>query len=343
MKRVLILFYIITLNLMLNHITYASHFNEDGEGRLRTSSYSSNGSLDTKELAPQHNTSYPSVISKYLEVSFSGALRGLIPLPIEHPFDFMKTRMQANLGAKSAFNMVQEIYQQDGLKGFYAGVIPNGTRLMIKHAYRWPMMLAFPNFFDKFLPEETKTEYPSLKKFLTGGTIASFETLIICPLERLQVWLMTTYRDEKTLGNFYQQNRGNLKKELYRGLNASYPKQLVTWISFLVADEKCKALAREYTGEKELSFTTLLSVSFVVGAINAVITLPFGCIKTQMQKHNPVKSNTLISVTRQIYQNSGIKGFYAGWPVKLAQFMVRSLFTVTLFEKLEKKWNNSKL
>lgn len=343
MKRVLILFYVTVLSLMFNNITYASHLNEDGEGRLRTSSYSSNGFLDAKELTPQNNTSSSSVISRYLEVSFSGALRGLIPLPIEHPFDCMKTRMQANLGAKSAFNMVQEIYQQDGLRGFYAGVLPNGARLMIKHAYRWPMMLAFPDFYDRFLPEETKKKYPSLKKFLTGGTIASFETLIICPLERVQVWLTTTYRDKKTLGNFYQQNRGNIKKELYRGLNASYPKQLVTWISFLVADEKCKALAREYTGEKELSFKTLISVSFVVGTINAAITLPFGCIKTQMQMHNPVKNNTLMSVTRQIYQNSGIKGFYAGWPVKLAQFMVRSLFNVILFEKLEKKWNNSKL
>lgn len=341
MKRVLILFYVTALSLIFNNITCASHFNEDGEGRLRTSSYSSNSSLDAKELTFQNNTSSPSVISKYLEVSFLGALRGLIPLPIEHPFDCLKTLMQANLGAKSAFNMVQEIYQQDGLKGFYAGVIPNGARLMIKQAYRWPMMLAFPNFYDKFLPEETKKEYPSLKKFLTGGTIASFETLIISPFERLKVWIMTSYRDEKTLGNFYQQNRGNLMKELYRGLNASYPKQLVTWISFLVADEKCKALAREYTGEKELSFKTLLSVSFVVGAINAAITLPFGCIKTQMQMHNSVKSNTLMSVTTQIYQNNGIKGFYAGWPVKMAQFMLRSVFTVTLFEKLEKKWNNS--
>lgn len=46
------------------------------------------------------------------------------------------------------------------------------------------MMILIPNFYLGILPEKLRTT--ALYKTMTGITIALFESLIICPLERLK-------------------------------------------------------------------------------------------------------------------------------------------------------------
>ena len=116
---------------------------------------------------------------------------GLFGLPIEHPFDVVKTRYQANPEEGSIRSVANKIYSTNGLKGFYSGAVPNAMRLAGKQMYRWPMMLGFPPFFKETLPKDFRTKYPSSIKIATGLTIASLETFVICPLERLKVYLMT--------------------------------------------------------------------------------------------------------------------------------------------------------
>lgn len=276
-------------------------------------------------------------LEKYLEASFLGAGRGLMGLPIEHPFDCIKTKLQANLSETSAIGVARNIYKNEGIRGYYSGALPNATRLTIKQFYRWPMMLAFPNFFDSVLPLESEHK-PIAKKVMTGLSIASFETLIICPLERLKVLLMTSLKEEKSIRHFYEKNNGKITSELYRGLNASYPRQVVSWVTFLASDSKFRSMAQNYKGSENLSFLDLLCVSSVVGVTNTLFTQPFDCAKTQLQKASPLEGLNLLNAFKSIYSKNGVSGLYAGWQVRMMQYIIQSGFTVTILDKLEKKW-----
>jgi hypothetical protein len=202
------------------------------------------------------------------------------------------------------------------------------------------MMLGFPPFFQKKLPQSIKTEYPSSVKVATGLSIASFEALIINPLERLKVYLMTNQKQGNKITTFFRQHQGKLLPEMSRGLGALYLKQISSWVSFLVADEKVKKWERQNTGTQQLSFFSLMKVSFIVGGINTVANMPFDMLKTTLQKQNYVVNEGLFKTATRVIREHGIKGMYAGWPVRMSQYMIQSAFTVTVLEKLEFSWKS---
>mmetsp|Transcript_15212 Transcript_15212/g.2179 ORF Transcript_15212/g.2179 Transcript_15212/m.2179 type:complete len:93 (+) Transcript_15212:318-596(+) len=85
-----------------------------------------------------------------------------------------------------------QMYKQFGFfKGIYAGYFPSLFRVMSKQFYRFPMMMYFPNKFKELYSQETQRKYDGIHKISAGMLIASIETVIICPLERIKVHLMT--------------------------------------------------------------------------------------------------------------------------------------------------------
>lgn len=72
-------------------------------------------------------------------------LRAVIGLPYEHPLETIKTVMQNELTKGSIYNTVRFIYRErGGLAGLYSGLIPNTARIILKTAYRIPLMLKLP-------------------------------------------------------------------------------------------------------------------------------------------------------------------------------------------------------
>lgn len=89
------------------------------------------------------------------------------------------------------------------------------TRCVLKNSYRYPLMVGLPSFYRDNLPEIIRKK-KSLLKFLTGTSIAIFESLITCPVERLKVYFMTT-SDKISYREFFKMYENNLFKELFRG------------------------------------------------------------------------------------------------------------------------------
>jgi hypothetical protein len=278
--------------------------------------------------------------AKYVEASAVGAARGLMGLPLEHPLDVIKTQSQASLAEKSTWRVANRIYQAHGVMGFYSGAIPNGTRLAIKQAYRYPMMLSLPGFFQNQLPANVSSKYKDAIPTATGLTIASFETFFICPLERLKVFLITKEAKKNQLRQFFQMYKKQLPSELYRGIGAVYGRQISTWVSFLVSDKRVKDWERARTQTKQLSFESLMKVSFIVGTFNTIANLPFDVAKTNLQKSDPLENKGLFKTLGKIYQMHGVSGLYAGWKPRMLQYMLQSAFTVTILDRLESSWKN---
>lgn len=205
----------------------------------------------------------------YVNVSLVGALRGGICLIVEHPLESIKTQWQDNSSVKSSKEIVKNIYNQKGLIGFYRGFIPNFFRVTSKHFYRWPLMIFFPRFYEKNLSENTQTKYPGLVKILTGLSIANLEILILCPLDRIKIFLMTTQpSNTPKLKKFYCVHKNNLIYELYRGIEPSFWRYNVSWVSFLYLDNKFKRVFRNHKQSEKLNFLDLFIISILVGAGN---------------------------------------------------------------------------
>jgi hypothetical protein len=285
-------------------------------------------------------SSTETTFKQYMDASIYGAMRGLAGLPIEHPFDACKTFWQANPGYESSLKVVQAVYQRGGIKGFYSGAIPNSIRLAGKQIYRWPMMLAFPPFFKSILPEKTAEHFPSAPKICTGFAIANFEVFLITPLERFKVWYITQNPNEKKIRFLFSAEKSTGAAAIcFKGLNAVWARQVISWVSFLAADAKFKEIERKkYPDYKELPFYSLMKVSVLVGGINTLCNMPFDVVKTQLQQANPIQNAGIFATMERLVKQYGVRALYRGWPIRMAQYIIQSAFTVTLLEKLERNW-----
>ena len=82
-----------------------------------------------------------------------GLIRTCLGFPLEHPFDSIKTQWQAKPHYRHEFAIAKDIYARKGVwQGFYAGSLPNLTRCLLKNTYRYPLMVALPNFYKDVLP-----------------------------------------------------------------------------------------------------------------------------------------------------------------------------------------------
>lgn len=306
--------------------------------KYSTSSLRTIGPYLTIFLGKSMTQSIDNPYALYFQASLAGALRGVFGLAFEHPFDTVKTRCQANPAEASIKKVTSQIMEAHGVGGFYSGCIPNGMRVMIKQAYRWPMMMVFPQFFKEHLPEKLQVQYPASAKLATAVSIANLETFIICPLERLKVHLMTLDHKNKGITEFYIHHRKHLGREMIRGIHAVYLRQITSWASFLLTDEKMKNWERRRIQKEELPFFSLMKVSLVVGAVNTAVNMPFDFVKTQMQKAEHVNERSVIAVIKRVYQTNGARALYAGWQVRMVQYMIQSVFTVPLLDYFERTY-----
>ncbi|CAF1155144.1 unnamed protein product [Rotaria magnacalcarata] len=272
-----------------------------------------------------------------------GVSRTIGGLPLEHPLDTIRTRWQANpTQSRNALQVIREIYASKGFLGFYSGAIPNTTRRAVKQTYRWPMMLFFPNFYrDHVLSVRVYQNYPRLPKILTGLSIANFEILVINPLERLKVWLMTS-PTRISLLEFFRQRAGSrdIVLELYRGTSAIFFRQNISWVTFLYTDELTKTKFREYKQSQDLTHVDLFLAGMIVGLVNTAAMMPFDYVKTQKQKYFQ-NNQSMIGIFQTTLKQEGIGRFYVGWKIYLVQYAIVAILTVNVLDRLEQTFKNS--
>lgn len=259
-----------------------------------------------------------------------GAFRGAASLIVEHPLDVVKTYWQAYPSRRSLFSVAKEVCALKGWCGFYSGAIPNMIRVMLKQAYRYPLMIVLPVAFSAFTPSVT---YISIA---TGLSIAVLEVWVITPLERFKIWLMTYQYASGGIKAFFKALRVNAIHSLYRGLKITAIRQVASWVTFLVVHDQLMVWVKVVNGNVLiLSLVMVLGVSLIEGAINTAIVHPLDCIKTNQQKIQSSKHDNIRGVFEYIYKGYGIRGLYVGWEARMLQYMINSAFTVAVLEGLK--------
>jgi solute carrier family 25 (mitochondrial citrate transporter), member 1 len=259
-----------------------------------------------------------------------GALRGAASLIVEHPLDVIKTYWQAYPSRRSMLVVAKEVRDLKGWRGFYSGVIPNVMRVMLKQAYRYPLMIGLPVVFGTFTPSVI---YISIA---TGLSIALLEVWVITPLERFKICLMTYQKSSGGINAFFKSLRRDVIHSLYKGLKITAIRQVASWVTFLVVHDQLMVWVKIYNGGLlSLSLIMLLGVSLIEGSINTLVVQPLDCIKTNQQKIHSIKHDSIMYRVNELYTNYGVAGFYVGWKVRMIQYMINSAFTVVVLENLK--------
>lgn len=131
---------------------------------------------------------------------------------------------------KDIFSTIKLMREEKGWRAFYNGFSLNLIRIMIKQAYRWPLWISIMSFYKNLLPQTNEI----LRQTVTGFTVSFAELLIITPLERIKVWLMTTHSQEETKVINYFKKRFNFF-DLYTGFLSMLIRQGLSWSSFLAS------------------------------------------------------------------------------------------------------------
>jgi hypothetical protein len=281
-------------------------------------------------LCHQQGSSFVESTLYLMFAGLLGALRGAASLIVEHPLDVIKIYWQAYPSRQSMLLVAKEIRDLKGLRGFYSGVIPNLLRVMVKQAYRYPLMIALPVVFGSFTPSVV------FISIATGLSIALLEVWVITPLERFKVWLMTYQHSSGGIKTFLKVLRRNALHSLYKGLSITAFRQVVSWVTFLVVHDQLMVWVKAYHGNgASMSLIMLLGISLIEGAINTAVVQPLDCIKTNQQKIKASGRDSIWGKFKHIYSEYGIRGLYVGWEVRVAQYMINSGFAATALEALK--------
>lgn len=91
---------------------------------------------------------------------------------------------------------MRQIYADKGFyRGFYAGSLPNLSRVVLKNLYRYPLMIKIPNLIETKVPIARRDR--KIAKAMSGVAIAAIEAFILCPVERIKVFMMTRQIEEQ--------------------------------------------------------------------------------------------------------------------------------------------------
>lgn len=266
---------------------------------------------------------------EYIYIGILGSGRALISLPFEHPLDYFKTQKQVN-----PMVPYSKLISNTPFRYMYRGFIPNAARQAIKQGYRFPLMIGLPNLYRRVTDNEMYVQS------LTGCSIAAIESVIICPLERLKVWLMTSPQCSQ-LTQFFSQTG---PQDLFRGLTPLMLRQITSWVSFLSSTHLFKEACKSITGRNDLTALDLLMVSVGVGVVNTAVIMPIDFVKTYTQKFQEINNNSLSGFKREIFSlldAKKIRLLYAGYSIRLFHYIINAAFTVNLLDYLVKKYDNN--
>jgi len=89
-------------------------------------------------LNPSHNP-----FDSPLLISFIGAISGVYAVMLTYPFDNLRVRLQcydmSNLQIKGLFDLIRQIYREEGIKGYYLGYLPRLMKKAASSALTWTL------------------------------------------------------------------------------------------------------------------------------------------------------------------------------------------------------------
>ncbi|XP_020236395.1 S-adenosylmethionine carrier 1, chloroplastic/mitochondrial isoform X1 [Cajanus cajan] len=332
--------------------------------------------LVTCSMAVRSSTSREAQVSKnashgdfFLWKEFVwGAVAGAFGEGMMHPVDTIKTRLQSQAilngiqNQKNILQMVQSVWQVDGLKGFYRGVAPGIIGSLATGATYFGVIESTKKWIED--------SHPSLRghwaHFIAGAVGDTLGSFVYVPCEvmkqRMQVqgtitsWSSVAVKDGVAINSgtqMYGYYTGMFhagcsiwKTQGLKGLYAGYLSTLARDVPFaglMVMFYEALKDAKEQVEQRWISSPNWhvnnsvegLVLGGLAGGLSAYLTTPLDVVKTRLQ----VQGSTLrytgwLDAIGKIWATEGMKGMFRGSIPRITWYIPASALTFMAVEFL---------
>ncbi|CAH8664386.1 unnamed protein product [Heterobilharzia americana] len=149
---------------------------------------------------------------------------------------------------------------------------------------------------------------PELAGFVCGGISGTISRTVTAPMDRLKVLRQTEVPEI-------------VGKNMIQGLHAMIKEGgvLSLWRGPLPPEDR-------------------LLVASLAGASSLTITYPIEILKTRMALRRSHETNSMLNVTRKLYNEGGFRGFYRGYKISMMSYVPYSGMELCLYEMLKRRY-----
>lgn len=186
-----------------------------------------------------------------MEMFVAGCFTGAVGSAVSNPADVFKTMQMANQNAAPPLSqLVQRLYSEQGIKGFYRGLSANVTRATVNNGVKF----AAYDICKQYVQDFTGWDRQDSRNFVLSSAISSFcMAVAIAPLDMMRTKLMNQPVDGRAVKNqqvykgfadcFVRIMRKHGPLAFYRGFVPLYSRMLPATILQLGIFEKLLQLA----------------------------------------------------------------------------------------------------
>jgi len=243
----------------------------------------------------------------------SGAIAGICEVCVTMPIDVAKTNMQ--IYPKKYTNPIQTIstiYKTTGFKSLYRGFFPYLLQNSGKIALRFSLFnITKQSLVDnKLINEGTKLNF--FAGIIAGITEATIWTT---PTEKIKVLQQTTGLKKITFPSLFE---GGLPTALRQSSSVAFRFTMYPKVKQLLGSDS--------------NLINFLAGG-IVGGFSVIMNHPVDVIKSKRQSGN---AESYIKSIKNIYNTSGIRGFYSGLSARVPCIFLGQAITFSVYEKMYK-------
>ena len=292
------------------------------------------------------------MLNKNVANFLAGGAAGTFSSTVTLPLEVVKTQMQSSTGSKSILKVVNNVYTQTGLLGFFKGLRPMVGGILPTRALYFSTYKAT----KKSMQDKMGVDGPlnHLCSAFSAGIVAN---TIMNPWwmvkTRFQI-LADASVGQKQFTTYGQMIKSIYKEEgfggFWKGTIASYVgcfEGAIQWMTY----EKLKVILQERAdarvdpkaakkGEKGLITSTELMIAGAVAKAGAILaTYPHEVVRTRMREQatNGVFRYTgFLNTLNTIAKEEGAKGLYGGLWIHLGRSVPNAALMFTSFELISR-------
>lgn len=194
---------------------------------------------------------------------------------------------------------------------------------------RWSINNFLFSFFGNHISKDIQKKHTWVVPVIVGLGGAGLETTIyLCPLESLKTREMT----EKRKTRMWVVIRSEGISIFFKGWTGLFPRQGVTWATYLLAYDKYRDFVMKFREGKPARTVDKFAMNFMTGVTAACLTTPLDLYKTQRQKVDPIKEKTMLSAMRALIQSHGWQGVFRSLPGRVMRSGWYSVATFTVMD-----------
>jgi len=257
-----------------------------------------------------------------------------------HPLDRVKTHLQ-NHPSQSISRCFSEIWAKGGgsttggISALYEGIWPMSLEAILKVGTRYYVATAVrEEWRSRFMAGDRKKELPFYANMVSGAVAGIIESyLVVIPCELLKIRHMTHPKNAPfvTVAKEILVREGPLA--LYKGGTSTMLRQVTNhMIRFSVFYEATNYF-KGHDASKKLPIWLNFSIGALAGTVSTIANNPLDTIKTRMQSKS-YKGEGIPFVLRSLYQERGIRAFWAGTIPRILRVAPGQAITWAVFEKV---------